>query len=243
MKLLPHEIADLVRRALLSAQSDGTLPDAALIDIARKSGITAINFTISAPTFEGTVENLAYVDALVEQSPDVFIVVRQYSDIARAKREGKVGIMPGFQYTEFLEADPSRIETFRRLGVRIMQLTYNNRSNFGDGCLEPGNAGLSKAGLAAVKTNNVKIGALQVWQKQNGDWKLLARQGFKLAQRIRLLLDNQLEQRAVLVRQHARKTFERSEPQLGLVGSRLQFAARNRHSAGFHVLVGRNANA
>jgi ketosteroid isomerase-like protein len=31
------------------------------------------------------------------------------------------------------------------------------------------------------KTNNVKIGALQVWQKQNGDWKLLARQGFKLA--------------------------------------------------------------
>jgi ketosteroid isomerase-like protein len=31
------------------------------------------------------------------------------------------------------------------------------------------------------KTNNVKIGALQVWQKQNGNWKLLARQGFKLA--------------------------------------------------------------
>ena len=31
------------------------------------------------------------------------------------------------------------------------------------------------------KTNNVKIGALQIWQKQNGNWKLLARQGFKLA--------------------------------------------------------------
>ena len=27
----------------------------------------------------------------------------------------------------------------------------------------------------------VKIGALQVWQKQDGNWKLLARQGFKLA--------------------------------------------------------------
>jgi membrane dipeptidase len=84
----------------------------------------------------------------------VFMVVRQYSDIARAKHEGKIGIMPGFQYTQFLEADPSRIETFRRLGVRIMQLTYNNRSNFGDGCLEPGNAGLSKAGVAAVKKMN-----------------------------------------------------------------------------------------
>ena len=31
------------------------------------------------------------------------------------------------------------------------------------------------------KTNNVKIGILSVWQKQGGSWKLLARQGYKLA--------------------------------------------------------------
>jgi ketosteroid isomerase-like protein len=31
------------------------------------------------------------------------------------------------------------------------------------------------------KPTSVKIGALQVWQKQDGTWKLLARQGFKLA--------------------------------------------------------------
>jgi hypothetical protein len=31
------------------------------------------------------------------------------------------------------------------------------------------------------KPNNVRIGTLQVWQKQDGNWKLLARQGFKLA--------------------------------------------------------------
>jgi ketosteroid isomerase-like protein len=31
------------------------------------------------------------------------------------------------------------------------------------------------------KPNSVKIGALQVWQKQGSNWKLLARQGFKLA--------------------------------------------------------------
>jgi len=161
---IPAEVAALYRKSVvidtLCAPFINTdeLPDAALIEMARKSGITAINFTISAPTFEDTINNLAYVDELVEQSPDVFMVVRQHSDIARAKREGKVGIMPGFQYTQILEADPSRFETFRRLGVRIMQLTYNNRSNFGDGCLEPGNAGLSKAGLAAVaKMNEIGV--------------------------------------------------------------------------------------
>jgi ketosteroid isomerase-like protein len=30
------------------------------------------------------------------------------------------------------------------------------------------------------KVTTTKIGALQVWQKQDGTWKLLARQGFKL---------------------------------------------------------------
>lgn len=31
------------------------------------------------------------------------------------------------------------------------------------------------------KPNSVRIGVLAVWQKQNGGWKLLARQGYKLA--------------------------------------------------------------
>jgi ketosteroid isomerase-like protein len=31
----------------------------------------------------------------------------------------------------------------------------------------------------AGKTSNVRIGVLAVWQKQDGNWKLLARQGYK----------------------------------------------------------------
>jgi ketosteroid isomerase-like protein len=31
------------------------------------------------------------------------------------------------------------------------------------------------------KAASVRIGAIQVWQKQDGSWKLLARQGYKLA--------------------------------------------------------------
>jgi membrane dipeptidase len=125
-----------------------------ILSAVRQSGITAINFTVSELKFEDTVENIADVDALVEQHPETFLLVRHHSDIARAKRENKIGIMLGFQYPGFLEQDPNRIEIFRHLGVRIMQLTYNNRGLFGDGCLEPGNAGLSKAGLATIKKMN-----------------------------------------------------------------------------------------
>ena len=38
---------------------------------------------------------------------------------------------------------------------------------------------LSESELEGKQTTT-RIGALQVWQKQNGSWKLLARQGFRL---------------------------------------------------------------
>lgn len=129
-------------------------PGPEVVAVIRQSGITAINCTVSDRNFEGTVKNLGWLEALVEKYPDSIGIVRKHSDIARAKRENKVCILPGFQYTTFLEDDPERIEMFRNLGVRIMQITYNNRSAFGDGCLEPGNAGLSKAGIAAIKKMN-----------------------------------------------------------------------------------------
>ncbi|MGA7634379.1 MAG: membrane dipeptidase [Terriglobales bacterium] len=156
----PAAIAALYKNAVVIDSLCGPLvdmdapPKPETLQAVRQSGITAINFTISDPTFEGTVGNIAVVEQLVDEHPEVFLIVRRHSDIARAKRENKIGILPGFQYTSFLEEKPERIEMFRRLGVRIMQLTYNNRSIFGDGCLEPGNAGLSKAGIAAVKKMN-----------------------------------------------------------------------------------------
>jgi membrane dipeptidase len=120
----------------------------------RQSGITAVNCTVSQSTFEDTVDNISGFHELIDHYPDAFLIVRRHADLARAKRENKIGIMFGFQYTSFFEADPERVDIFRRLGVRIMQLTYNNRSIFGDGCLEPGNAGLSKAGISLVKKMN-----------------------------------------------------------------------------------------
>src|SRR5580658_223950 len=156
----PDNIADLYGRAVVidslcsPFQHLEASPSPELLVAIPQSGITAINCTISERTFDGTLENLASLEALVESHPDVFAIVRKHSGIALAKQQGRIGILPGFQDTEFFEKDPERIDLFRKLGVRIMQLTYNNRSLFGDGCLEPGNAGLSKAGTVAVKKMN-----------------------------------------------------------------------------------------
>jgi len=154
------DVTDLYTHAIVIDSLSGpfvdleTSPGPGVVAAIRQSGITAINYTISDRNFEITVKNLALMQALAEKYPHVFLIIRKHSDIALAKREHKVGIIPGFQDTTFLEDDPGRIEMFRNLGVRVMQITYNNHSAFGDGCLEPGNAGLSKAGTAAVKKMN-----------------------------------------------------------------------------------------
>jgi len=129
-------------------------PTPELIAKIQASGISGINNTISEPEFEATVDNIATVESWVEQYPDALMIIRRYSDIGRAKQENKVGIIHGFQYTAFFEDKPERIELFRNFGVRIMQLTYNRHSAFGDGCLEPKDNGLTPAGVSAVKKMN-----------------------------------------------------------------------------------------
>ncbi len=145
----------IVIDALCSPVSrDDVLPAPSDLQQAKQSGITAVNFTVSAHSFDDTMKSIAFAQALAEHYPDIWLLVRRHSDIARAKREGKMGIMLGFQFTEPFEEDLGRLETFRRLGVRIIQMSYNNRGLLGDGCLEPGNAGLSKRGKDAVSRMN-----------------------------------------------------------------------------------------
>ena len=87
-------------------------------------------------------------------TPTLLSIVRRYPDIARAKKDNTLGLILGFQNTEMLERDISRLDVFHKLGIRIIQLTYNDRNLIGDGCLEPGDAGLSAFGRQVVERMN-----------------------------------------------------------------------------------------
>jgi membrane dipeptidase len=120
----------------------------------RNSGITAINVTVNGVTVEDTTGHIAYWMSEVERDPTLMMIVHDAADIRVAKQAKRLGLMFGFQGTDVLGTDLTRLVLFRRLGVRIMQLTYNTRSLAGDGCLEPGNAGLSSFGRQMVADMN-----------------------------------------------------------------------------------------
>ena len=118
------------------------------------SGVTGINWTVSTTDYESTVDAISFVEGLIESAPTHFLQVRQQEDLDQAKQKNKIGIILGFQHPQPIEPDLKRIATFRRLGVRVMQLTYNKRGAYGDGCLEQANGGITKAGHAAVARMN-----------------------------------------------------------------------------------------
>lgn len=125
------------------------------IDDVRASGLTAINMTVGGPiSYDETVRTIAYWNAEIAAHPDVFLQVRHAADIAEAKRSGRLGLIYGFQDANPYGEDLVRVDIFRNFGVRIFQLTYNRRNLVGDGCLEPGNAGLSVYGRKLVARLN-----------------------------------------------------------------------------------------
>jgi membrane dipeptidase len=131
------------------------LPQADL-DIVRGSGINVIKLTLGGinSDFAHTVADIAQVQQLIEVHPDYFTQVRVASDLARAKRDGKLGIILSFESAEMHGGQLSSLEVFRGLGVRVMQLSYNRKSPFAAGVMEPNGGGLTALGRDAVREMN-----------------------------------------------------------------------------------------
>ncbi len=139
------------------AEKGARLTPRAVAD-SKASGVTSVNVTVgpvgsrpAAEAFEGIVREIGYWEREIEAHPDVFMKVKTTSDLRAAKGNGRLGLAYGLQDGVAFEEDFSRLETLHALGVRIIQPTYNLRNLIGDGCLEPGNAGLSKRGHEAVE--------------------------------------------------------------------------------------------
>ena len=80
-------------------------------------------------------------DDYIRHNPRYFIKVLGACDIAAAGRSKRFGVIYGFQNGAMFGADPGRVATFARLGLRITQLTYNIHNQLGDGSMAPRDGG------------------------------------------------------------------------------------------------------
>ena len=132
----------------------------AVFEAMHRGGLTAANCTCSVwEGFRGTMENVATWQRWFREHADLITQVHGADDIERAKREGRVGIVLGWQNTSALEDRADFVELFASLGVRVMQLTYNTQNFVGTGCWESRDGGLSDFGRDVVDEMN-RVGVL-----------------------------------------------------------------------------------
>ena len=127
------------------------------LDMVRDSGVNVVKISLAGINgdFAQAVKEIAYVAQMIEVHPAYFTQVRVPADLERAKREAKMGIVLSFESVEMLEGKLERLDLFRNLGVRVMQLSYNRKSPFAAGVMEPMGGGLTSLGKEAVKKMNV----------------------------------------------------------------------------------------
>ena len=122
----------------------------------KAGGIDALNITIChfEADFPQACAEIARWHGMLNRPDSPWLQVETAADLERARTTAKVGIIMGLQNIRPVADELDRFHFFRRLGLRVMQLTYNFRNAFGDGCLEPEEAGLTLLGRHAVKIMN-----------------------------------------------------------------------------------------
>jgi membrane dipeptidase len=132
----------------------------AVFEDMRKGGVTAANCTCSVwEDFRDTMRNIARWKSWFCEHSDLITQVYRTADIARAKQEGKTGIVLGFQNVSAFEDQIGYVSLFKELGVGVAQLAYNTQNQVGSGCYESRDSGLSDFGREIVAEMN-RVGML-----------------------------------------------------------------------------------
>ena len=122
----------------------------------RESGITVFHpaVDLNAPRpFDAIRDWAVHWNAFIGRYPDDFLRVDGPADFARAKSDGKAGIILGLQNSDHFRT-VADVAYFYGLGQRVSQLTYNSQNAIGVGCGVGHDSGLTGYGTRVVEEMN-----------------------------------------------------------------------------------------
>jgi membrane dipeptidase len=102
-----------------------------------EGNVAGVNYTVAhgSHNFEAAMGEIQKCRNGIEKNHDLLHLSISTEDIKRAKADGKVGVVMGFQDSGPAERI-DQLELFHALGVRIIQLTYNVQNLAGTGCCD-----------------------------------------------------------------------------------------------------------
>ncbi len=127
----------------------------AIFEEMRLGGLAAVHVTLAYhETFRATVDRIVDWNRRFADHADLIPPGRDVGDIDRAMASNRTAIFYGLQNPLPIEDDLGLVEVLHTLGVRFMQLTYNNQSLLGCGWQEPTDGGLTRMGRGVVGEMN-----------------------------------------------------------------------------------------
>ncbi len=120
-----------------------------------EGGVSAVHVTICYhEDFREMVENVIAWNRHFERHSDLIFQGRCAEDVRRAHEEHRTAIFFGFQNCSPIEDDIGLVEVCYQLGVRFMQLSYNNQSLLATGCYETCDPGITRMGKQVIREMN-----------------------------------------------------------------------------------------
>ena len=117
--------------------------------------VSAVHATICYhENFRETVANIEQWNHWFEQYPELIVHAKTAEDVRRAHVHDRTAIVFGLQNCSPIEDDYGLIEILHTLGVRFMQLSYNNQSLLATGCFEARDTGITRFGRQAIGEMN-----------------------------------------------------------------------------------------
>ncbi len=127
----------------------------AIFEQMRAGGVDAVHVTIAYhESFREMVLNLEQWNRWFEAHPDLIFKGMDAADVTHAQATGRTAIFFGFQNPSPIEDDIGLVEICHQMGIRFMQLTYNNQSLLATGCYEDDDTGLTRFGRQVVAEMN-----------------------------------------------------------------------------------------
>jgi membrane dipeptidase len=151
----PPAAAGVYARALvidtLTTDGPGFDPQVALA-----AGLTAavIDLRLFPRNFPGAVDALADWSSAFHRASPGLLKVLKAADLQEAKRQKRFGVILAYQDASILDASTGSVNDYNLrnlrffcdLGLRVLQLTHNERNAVGDSFREKNDAGLSRLG-------------------------------------------------------------------------------------------------
>jgi len=118
----------------------------------RKAKLDAVHVTVAYHEgFRETILNLEAWNQLFYDNQDLIFQGFSSEDVQLAQNTERTAIFFGFQNPSPIEDDIRLLEIWHRLGIRFMQLTYNNQSLLASGCYENDDTGLTRMGREVIE--------------------------------------------------------------------------------------------